>query len=134
MLLRLIEKEISLSRVTSVDYPYARALQESKWQSRNLRDAEINYKEGKIEISDKIQLQDNELLKRCLVGFCTEETKERPTLADIRRWPSLNWTKAYGANIYELSSEMFLFEFPNRFMAEQSRQGQWRWKNYKFQL
>ncbi|WMV50522.1 hypothetical protein MTR67_043907 [Solanum verrucosum] len=36
------KKEISLSRVTSADYPYARALQESKWQSRNLCDAEEN--------------------------------------------------------------------------------------------
>ncbi|KAG5622396.1 hypothetical protein H5410_007614 [Solanum commersonii] len=29
---------------------------------------------------------------------------------------------------------MFLFEFPNRYMAEQTIHGQWRWKNYRFHL
>lgn len=40
----------------SAGYPYARALQQSKWQSRNLCDAEVSYKEGKIGMSVKIQL------------------------------------------------------------------------------
>lgn len=74
------KKEISLSRVTSADYPYVRALQESKWQSRNLCDAEVSYKEGKIEISVKIQLYDNELLERCLVGFCSERRQREDQL------------------------------------------------------
>lgn len=37
----------------SAGYPYARALQQSKWQSRNLCDAEVSYKEGKIGMSVK---------------------------------------------------------------------------------
>ncbi|WMV34450.1 hypothetical protein MTR67_027835 [Solanum verrucosum] len=63
-----------------------------------------------------------------------EDLKEKPTLADIRKWVSANWKKVFGVNIYELNRETFLFEFPNRYMVEQTIQGQWRWKNNRFQL
>jgi len=45
-------------------------------------------------------------------------------------------------NIYEMYGDMFLFEFanrflfefPNRYMAEQVLQGQWSWKEIRFNL
>ncbi|WMV30144.1 hypothetical protein MTR67_023538 [Solanum verrucosum] len=63
-----------------------------------------------------------------------QSKKEKPTLVDIRSWSSTNWKKVFGVNIYELNSEMFLFEFPNRYMAELIIQGQWRWKSSIFHL
>ncbi|PHT70574.1 hypothetical protein T459_25678 [Capsicum annuum] len=122
------------SRNTEADYPYASVIQESKWQTRNIHTAEINSKRGTPEVLEKTDAQEDELLRRCLVGYCSEESKERPTLGDIRRWSTTTWKKVFRVNIYELYSEMFLFEFPNRYMAEQTIQGQWRWKNYRFHL
>ncbi|KAH0657335.1 hypothetical protein KY285_032217 [Solanum tuberosum] len=121
-------------RMTDADYPYASVLQESKWQTRSLRTAEINSKKGIVEVLDKMDVQEDGLLGRCLVGYCREESKEGPTLAEIRRWSTTTWKKVFGLNIYELYDEMFLFEFPNRYMAEQTIHGQWRWKNYRFHL
>ncbi|KAG5568655.1 hypothetical protein H5410_064335 [Solanum commersonii] len=97
----------SSTRVTDVKYPFAAIVQE-KWTDD----------------------QEDSLLKRCVVGYCGEELKEKPTLADIRRWSSTNGKKAYGVNI----GDSFLLEFPNRRMAEQTLQGQWRWKNCSFHL
>ncbi|KAH0776378.1 hypothetical protein KY290_007789 [Solanum tuberosum] len=89
---------------------------------------------GKVEVLDKISTQEGDLLSRCLVGYCSEKPKERTTLADIRRWSSTNWKKAFGINIYELNDEKFLFEFPNRNMAEQTINDKWRWKSCNFNL
>lgn len=50
-----------------------------------------------------------------------EETKERPTLVDIFKVVIFKLDKAFGVDVYELTSEMFLFESPNRFMTEQTR-------------
>ncbi|KAG5621166.1 hypothetical protein H5410_006384 [Solanum commersonii] len=112
------------------DYPYANAIRDSKWQSRNLRSAEVKSIMGKVEVLDKISTQEGDLLSRCLVGYCSKKPKERTTLADIRRWSSTNWKKAFGINIYELNDEKFLFEFPNRNMAEQTINEQWRWNSW----
>ncbi|KAG5595242.1 hypothetical protein H5410_036474 [Solanum commersonii] len=122
------------TRMTDADYPYASVLQESKWQTRSLRTAEINSKKGIVEVLDKMDAQEDGLLGRCLVGYCREESKKGPTLAEIRRWSTITWKKVFGLNIYELYDEMFLFEFPNRYMVEQTIHGQWRWKNYRFHL
>jgi len=128
------EKEHSFSRVTEEEYSYAEAVQQSKWGSSNLRRAEMNTKKGSILITKPVNIQEEDLLKRCLIGYCTAGKKEKPTLADIRSWSSTNWKKVFGVNIYELNSEMFLFEFPNRYMAELIIQGQWRWKSSIFHL
>ncbi|KAG5605849.1 hypothetical protein H5410_027341 [Solanum commersonii] len=103
------EKEHSFSRVTEDEYSYAEAVQQ-------------------------MNIQEEDLLKRCLIGYCTAGKKEKPTLADIRSWSSTIWKKAFRVNIYELNSEMFLFEFPNRYMVELIIQGQWRWKSSIFHL
>ncbi|KAG5620116.1 hypothetical protein H5410_005334, partial [Solanum commersonii] len=74
------------------------------------------------------------LLGRCLVGYLEKASKEKPSLSEIRRWSFYEWKKAFGVNIYELYGDMFLFEFPNKFMAEQTLQGQWKWRNQSFNL
>ncbi|WMV46110.1 hypothetical protein MTR67_039495 [Solanum verrucosum] len=128
------EKEHSFSRVTEEEYSYAEAVQQSKWGSSNLRRAEMNTKKGSILITKPVNIKEEDLLKRCFIGYCTAGKKEKPTLADIRSWSSTNWKKVFGVNIYELNNEMFLFEFPNRYMAELIIQGQWRWKSSIFHL
>ncbi|KAG5589795.1 hypothetical protein H5410_040309 [Solanum commersonii] len=131
----LIIPELALNAgVTEDEYSYAEAVQRSKWGSSNLRRAEINTKKGSILITKPVNIQEEDLLKRCLIGYCTVGKKEKPTLADIRSWSSTNWKKVFGVDIYELNSEMFLFEFPNRYMAELIIQGQWRWKSSMFHL
>ncbi|KAH0730739.1 hypothetical protein KY289_001927 [Solanum tuberosum] len=128
------KEDTPFCRLTEDDYPYVEAVQESRWGSRNLKRAEINSSKGGIQITKSVNIQEEDLLKRCLIGYCSEDLKEKPTLADIRKWVSANWKKVFGVNIYELNRETFLFEFPNRYMAEQTIQGQWRWKNNRFQL
>lgn len=36
--------------------------------------------------------------------------------------------EGFGVNIYEMMGACFLFEFPNRNLAEQILQGEWIWK------
>ncbi|KAG5585872.1 hypothetical protein H5410_046306 [Solanum commersonii] len=127
------KEKIPSTRVVA-DYPYANAIRDSKWQPRNLCSAEVKSIMGKVEVLDKISTQEGDLLSRCLVGYCSEKPKEKTTLADIRRWSSTNWKKAFGVNIYELNDEKFLFQFPNRNMAEQTVNEQWRWNSCNFNL
>lgn len=42
--------------------------------------------------------------------------------------------KVFGVNIDEWNNKRFLFEFPDRYMAELIIQGQWRWKSSMFHL
>lgn len=83
---------------TNANYPYARAVRESKCQSNKLHDAEITYKEGNIEIVSQDDSKDNGLL-RCLIGQLEGAKKEKPSLTEIGRWSSLLWKKAFGVNI-----------------------------------
>lgn len=91
--------EIPSTRVV-VDCPYANAIWDGKWQSRNLCSIEVKSIISKVEVLDKISTQEGDLLSRCLVGFCNEKPKERTTLADIRRWWSTNWKKAFGKSTF----------------------------------
>ncbi|KAG5570812.1 hypothetical protein H5410_060578 [Solanum commersonii] len=95
--------QIPPPRVTDAKYPFAAIVRESKWQSQSLRTAEIKSRNGNIKVTDRMDDQADSLLKRCVVGSCGEELKEKPTLADIRRWSSINWKKAFGVNIYKLN-------------------------------
>ncbi|KAF3643459.1 hypothetical protein FXO37_21978 [Capsicum annuum] len=61
-------------------------------------------------------------------------SKSSEEKSEVRRWSSLSWKKAFGVNIYEMNGGKFLFEFPNKNMAEQTLQGQWNWKNQRFNL
>nr|XP_016470877.1 PREDICTED: uncharacterized protein LOC107793103 [Nicotiana tabacum] len=121
-------------RITVDNYPYVKAIKESKWQSNTLREAKVSINNGDISVVEPTGSEDSGLLKRCIVGFFGKEINERPTLADIRRWACASWNKAYGVNMYEMTGNMFLFEFPNRFMAEQIMQGEWSWKKFKLHL
>ncbi|WMV46345.1 hypothetical protein MTR67_039730 [Solanum verrucosum] len=114
--------------------PYARSVKDSKWLSKSIREAETNSLEENIEVLSQMESHENGLLKRCLVGHLEGGNKEKRTLSEVRRWSSLLWKKAFGVNIYEMYGRKFLFEFPNRNMAEQTLQGQWNWKNQRFNL
>ncbi|KAF3659399.1 hypothetical protein FXO38_12660 [Capsicum annuum] len=54
-------------RVTDANYPYARVICDSKWQSITLQDADVKNKEGHIEVAIQKDSKDTGLLKRCLV-------------------------------------------------------------------
>lgn len=68
------------------------------------------------------------------VGSLEVDCKEKPTLADLKRWSNLVWKNTFGVNLYEMYGDKFQFEFPNKHMAEQVLRGQWSWKNMKFNL
>lgn len=89
---------------------------------------------GRIEIVEISDPQGERLLTRCLVGSVEQDCKEKPTLPDIRKWSNLAWKNTLGVNIYEMYDENFLFEFPNKHMAEQVLKGQWSWRNMRFNL
>ncbi|KAG5599514.1 hypothetical protein H5410_030884 [Solanum commersonii] len=55
-------------RLTEANYPYAKAVQDGKWSSKNLREAEVRSKKGIIEVSAKSGKQEDGLLKGCLIG------------------------------------------------------------------
>ncbi|KAG5599380.1 hypothetical protein H5410_030750 [Solanum commersonii] len=40
---------------------------------------------GNIKVTDRMDDQEDSLLKRCVIGSCGEELKEKLTLADIRK-------------------------------------------------
>jgi len=116
-------EKVGPPRVTEASYPYARSVKDSKWLSKSIREAETNSLEENIEVLSQMESHENGLLKRCLVGHLEGGNKERRTLSEVRRWSSLLWKKAFGVNIYEMYGGKFLFEFPNRNMAEQTLQG-----------
>jgi len=100
-------------------------VRDGKWLTKRHRETEM---------ASKLDKQEDGLLSRCLVGHLEKASKASPSLSEIRRWSSSEWKKTFGVNIYELYGNMFLFEFPNKFMAEQTLQGQWKWKNLVFNL
>lgn len=65
------------------------------------------------------------------MGSFDEGETQLPSLSDIRRWIAVSWKGVFGINIYETANNIFLFEFPNRYMAEQIIQ---RWGKIKFNL
>ncbi|KAG5578571.1 hypothetical protein H5410_058705 [Solanum commersonii] len=79
--------------------------------SQSIRTAEIKSRNGNIKVTDRMDDQEDSLLKRCVVGYCGEELKEKPTLSDIRRWSSTNRKKAFGVNIYNLLATYFCLSF-----------------------
>ncbi|KAH0713250.1 hypothetical protein KY289_009209 [Solanum tuberosum] len=79
--------------------------------SQSIRTAEIKSRNGNIKVTDRMDDQEDSLLKRCAVGYCGEELKEKPTLSDIRRWSSTNRKKAFGVNIYNLLATHFCLSF-----------------------
>lgn len=79
---------------------------------------------GKTVVAGTSVGQEDGLLNTCLVGHLEKASKEKPMLTEIRRWSTSLWKKTFGVNIYKLYRNMFLFEFPNRFMAEQTQSGE----------
>lgn len=105
-----------------------------KWQPNITHEVKSNPLNGVIKITEIPGAKDTGLMSRCVVGYFRKEANERPTLADIKRWASASWRKAFGVNVYDMARNLYLFEFPNRYMAEQIIQGEWRWKNQRFCL
>ena len=89
---------------------------------------------GDIRISLPPGVKDTGLHKRCLVASFEEGEIEIPSLSYIKKWSSVSWKVVFGINIYEMSKKMFLFEFPNRNIAEQIIQREWSWKKTKVSL
>lgn len=107
-------------RLTEVNYLFAKAVKSGKWQSKSIREAESLSKENAIEVRAITKKPEIGSLSRSLVGWSEVDIKEKPTLADIRIWSSAVWKNTIGLNIYEFNENRFLFEFPNKFMAEQT--------------
>lgn len=55
-------------------------------------------------------------------------------LSDLRRWTSGNWKTTFGVNIYEMISDLLLFEFFNGNMMDRIHQVKQSWKNPRFYL
>ena len=73
---------------------------------------------------------ENKVLGRCNVRFFNKNNAE----SNVRQWSTTVWKKAFGVNIFEMMDGHSLFEFPNRYMAEQILQGEWMWKRNKIKL
>ena len=82
-------------------------------------ETEISYSEGNLQVTETPGARDTGLFKRCIVSSLNEGETQLPSLSDIRRWIVVSWNRVFGINIYEMVNNMFLFEFPNRNMAEQ---------------
>ncbi|KAG5577179.1 hypothetical protein H5410_057313 [Solanum commersonii] len=91
-------------------------------------------KDKKTESEVIVKSREQGLLGRCIIGFFDKNNAERPTLSDVRQWSTTVWKKAFGVNIYEMLGGHYLFEFPNKYMAEQILQGEWIWKRNKIKL
>lgn len=70
--------------LTETHYPYAKTVQESKWQSKKLWEADIEIKKENILNSESSGTKVDGLLKICLVSHFGREDEEKPFLADLR--------------------------------------------------
>lgn len=120
-------KTAEQTRNSKSDLSYARATTESKWHLNTLGESSITCNEGDLHITDSPGARDTGLFKRCIVGSFKERESELPSLSNIRRWSAVSWKAVFGVSIYEMASNMFLFEFPNRNIAEQIIQRKWSW-------
>lgn len=118
-------------RKADPEIPYAATLRASKWQSNDQKEAMVNTCNNKIVVDRGDASTENGLFARCVVGHFRSDLKEMPTLSDLRRWVVSTWKNTFGVNIYEMADSFFLFEFPNKYMAEQ---GTWAWKREKIFL
>lgn len=80
-----IQDMAGTSRLTDINYPYAKAVRDNKWHSKKIGEAELGGIKGVIELSVKSGDQETELLNRCLVGGLEDENRERHTSSEIRR-------------------------------------------------
>ena len=127
------QKELKIkSQKCDINVPFAKVVEGSKWQSSKYEAPTA--KDKKTESEAIVKSREQGLLGRCIVGFFDKKNAERPTLSDVRQWSTTVWKKAFGVNIYEIMGRHFLFEFPNRYMAEQILQGEWMWKRNKIKL
>ncbi|WMV27311.1 hypothetical protein MTR67_020696 [Solanum verrucosum] len=121
---KMFDKEIS----------YAETIRRSKWSSREIETAIIEEEGNTIIIDGEPDQNQNELLGRSLVGRFPENGTENPTLSEVRRWVSKNWTQTHGINIYEMGHNHFLFEFSSITVAEHILRGRWLWMNQSIRL
>ncbi|WMV47076.1 hypothetical protein MTR67_040461 [Solanum verrucosum] len=81
----------------------------------------------------RVQLEDEDLLARCLVGnFFGED--DTPTRNDVRRWAQQTWNGAHGVQVYDMNGILFLFEFQSRKAAEHVLMGDWRRQGSRLKL
>ncbi|KAF3652347.1 hypothetical protein FXO37_17559 [Capsicum annuum] len=113
---------------------FAKVISDTKWQSNN-SDTSTSKGKGKLtETDEAFKSREQGLVGRCIFGSFGKNKAENPTLSDVRCWTSTVWKKVFGVNIYEMMDGCFLFEFANRYMAEQILQGDWIWKGIKIKL
>ncbi|KAG5619806.1 hypothetical protein H5410_005024 [Solanum commersonii] len=67
------------SRLAESNYPYSKAVCDSKWISKGHRETKV---------ANTADRQKDGLLKRCLIGYLAKAIKEKPSLSEIRRWSS----------------------------------------------
>ncbi|OIT07264.1 hypothetical protein A4A49_54874 [Nicotiana attenuata] len=116
-------------------FSYTESVKASKWQTKESNEVHITKgPNNKISISGGAVNDDEGLLGRCVVGSFDVGLAEKPTLTDIRRWSVSSWKNAFGIDVYEMGESRFLFQFPNKHMAEHILQGEWRWKQAKILL
>lgn len=75
----------------------------------------------------------NEILAKSVVGSLPKEIPD-VTLSEIRWWVGSTWRHDHGINIYDLGRNQFLFEFPNRTVADHIVRRQCFWKSHKLNL
>lgn len=127
------QKELKIkSKICDINVSFAKVVEGSKWQSSKYEAPTA--KDKKTESEAIVKSREQGLLGRCIVGFFDKKNAERPTLSDVRQWSTTVWKKAFGVNIFEMMDGHSLFEFPNRYMAEQILQGEWMWKRNKIKL
>ncbi|WMV36519.1 hypothetical protein MTR67_035672 [Solanum verrucosum] len=107
---------------------YRDVLQKSKWTRIETELAE----EGSM-LQARVQLEDEDLLARCLVGkFFGED--DTPTRNDVRRWAQQTWNGAHGVQVYDMNGILFLFEFQSSKAAEHVLMGDWRRQGSRLKL
>lgn len=83
-------------RLTEANYPFAKAVQSSKCQTKSIWEAEIKSKGNTIEVGAITENSEVGSLSRCLVGWSEADIRDKPPLADIRKWSSAVWKNTIG--------------------------------------
>lgn len=73
-------------------------------------------------------VDENELLRRCIVGKFRNHPQELPSLNEARRCAYNIWKSGNGINVFAMNEGHFLFELPTRLAAEHVLTGRWTWR------
>lgn len=122
------------SRHSFWNHPFTKVGQEIKWQSKNLREAEERRRRGTL--ISVIQMRQGWWVSEKMLSQVLWERSRRETYGSWSEGVDISQLEISicGKYLWDEWWPIYLFEFPNRFMAEKILHGHWYWSFLKKNL